>query len=594
MQILRKTRGLSLRTIKRHWVHSLLIYAFFLILFPNCSPAHGQSPQLVYRQVTCHQYRVADPAIPKEVREARNRPAAKEAEGQQGERWETSPQGLVEISRSGKTVVWTPQKGLPILPLTSIAVGPEGWVWMGTPDGAICFRPEARAGERWFYFWGRRYLADNSVLNVVAEPHQAWIQTRTGTSLIDFKKFNLEEKGAIFINRLHRCNDRYGLIADARLLTPGDLSSCKPVSNDNDGLWTSLYISSECFRYAVTHSPDALRNAQDSLKGFFRLLWITGIPGFPARSYIHRGEGGDEGGEWHWTPDHLWKWKGDTSSDELVGHFFVYGIAYDLLPQKDEFYREAIRNAAVNIANNLREHGWYLAGYHGHITTWGRFSLAYFKTPVGHPDAPLNSLELLSMLRVAYHVSGDPTFLNDYHRLIDQDGYLRTITEGFAKLPPPTDYNYSDEELAFLSFYSLMKYEDDPGLRQQYQLALTDLWRHAESEHNPLWDYIYEMGTGVRNYGAQGALNTLERIPLDTIHWTVHNSQRLDLSVSPLPDRSSNRQLLKVIPIDERCTGKWNGNPFTVDCNDGGGSVDDGTYFLLPYWLGRYFKLLPP
>jgi hypothetical protein len=585
---------LNPRRANRRGLLAPVASALLLAFFPYNPAVHGETHQLGYRQITCHQYGLADAATPKQVRDALSRPPVTEAAGQQGERWKTNPQGLVEISRSGKATVWTPQKGLPILPLTSIAVGTDGWVWMGTPDGAICFRPEARGGERWFYFRGRRYLADNSVLNVVAGSHGAWIQTRTGTSLIDSKQFSLDEKSALFIKRLHRCNDRYGLVADALLTRPGDLSSCKPVSNDNDGLWTSLYISSECFRYATTHSPDALRNAQNSLKGMYRLLWITGIPGFPARSYIRRAEGGDRDGMWHWAPDRAWKWKGDTSSDELVGHFFVYGIAYDLLPQEDEFDREAIRNAAVNIANNLREHGWNLAGYDGRITRWGRFSPAYFKTPTGQEDAPLNSLELLSILRVAYHVSGNESFIRDYHRLIKQDGYLRRLTEGFAKLPPLTQFNFSDEELAFLSFYPVMKYEDDPDLRRQYQSALADLWRHAEGEHNPLWDYIYKVGTGAENYDAQGALNTLERIPLDMITWSVRNSQRLDLSLTPLPNEDGQRQSLKVILPDERCTSKWNGNPYALDCTSGGKRVDDGTYFLLPYWLGRYYKLVGP
>jgi hypothetical protein len=384
------------------------------------------------------------------------------------------------------------------------------------------------------------------------------------------------------------------LVADAVLTWAGNISSSKPDSNDNDGLWTSLYIAAECFRYAATHSPDALRNAQDSLKGLYRLLSITGISGFPARSYIHRNERGDTDGMWHWVPDHMRKWKGDTSSDELVGHFFVYGIAYDLLPSEDESDREAIRNAAVNVANNLREHGWNLAGYGGRITTWGRFSLAYFKTTLGHEDAPLNSLELLFMLRVAYHVSGDRSFLEAYQRLIKQDGYLPRVTEGFSKLPPLTHFNFSDEELAFLSFYPVLQYEDGPGFRRLYQAALTNLWRHAEGEHNPLWDYVYNVGTGAENYDAQGALDTLRRIPMDMIYWTVHNSQRLDLPLSQLPNEAGQRQSLKVIPPGERCISKWNTNPYALDGNSGGKRVDDGTYFLLPYWLRRYYRLVGP
>jgi hypothetical protein len=580
--------------LKRDSPSPLLAWVFFLILFSSCFSLQGQIGPLAYPQIICRQFRPGDSAVPKKLRTAQFHSATTEAKGPEGVLWRVGPQGLVEISRSGKKKIWTPKDGLPVLPLTSLSLGPEGWVWMGTPDGAICFRPAARAGGRWFYFWGRRYLVDNSVLSVFPGPHRAWIRTRTGISLIEFKKFLLEEKSALFIKRLHRCNDRYGLIADAQLLIRGDLASCKPVSNDNDGLWTSLYIASECFRYAAVHSQDALGNAQASLNGLFRLLWITGIPGFPARSFIRRGEGGDTDGEWHGTPKGLWEWKGDTSSDELVGHFFVYGIAYDLLPQADEVDREAIRNAAVAIANNLLEHGWNLTGYHGRITEWGRYSPAYFKTPEGRQEAPLSSLELLSLLLVAYHVSGNASFLTAYRRLIDHDGYLTYIVHGASELPPANQYNYSDEELAFLPFYPLLRYERNPRLRLQYQLALRKLWRHAESEHNPLWDYIYEVGTGAADYDAQGALNTLERIPLDTIYWTVHNSQRLDLPVAPWLARDGHRQSLELIPPDERCTLKWNGNPFEMDCDEGGRRIDDGAYFLLPYWFGRYYKLLPP
>lgn len=31
-----------------------------------------------------------------------------------------------------------------------------------------------------------------------------------------------------------------------------------------------------------------------------------------------------------------WKWKGDTSSDEVVGHMFAYPIVYDLVASTPE------------------------------------------------------------------------------------------------------------------------------------------------------------------------------------------------------------------------------------------------------------------
>ena len=37
---------------------------------------------------------------------------------------------------------------------------------------------------------------------------------------------------------------------------------------------------------------------------------------------------------------------------------------------------------------------------------------------------------------------------------------------------------------------------------------------------------------------------------------------------------------------------RWNSNPFVVDGGAGGHSEDDGAAYLLPYWMGRYYKYL--
>ena len=347
-------------------------------------------------------------------------------------------------------------------------------------------------------------------------------------------------------------------------------------------------MASECFRFAVTHSPEALHNARISLEALLRLESITGIPGFPARALIQRGDNRAPEGEWHWTPDGQWEWKGDTSSDELVGHFFAYAVAYDLLP--DDPQRATIRRTAGRIAAHLLDHGLQLAGPGGRVPTWGKYSSAYFQTANGKEDAALNSLELLSHLRVAYHITGEERFLAAYHQLIRGLGYLENV----MRIARRSEINYSDEELAFLSFCPLLRYEDDPGRHVQLQAALKSYWRVCEGEQNPLWDFVYAAGTGAREYDAHAAVETLERIPLDTIYWTVKNSRRIDLPVASQHDRFREAQSPRAIPPNERCVTKWNGNPFQMDCSSAGRSEDDGAFFLLPYWLGRFHKLLPP
>ena len=65
-----------------------------------------------------------------------------------------------------------------------------------------------------------------------------------------------------------------------------------------------------------------------------------------------------------------------------------------------------------------------------------------------------------------------------------------------------------------------------------------------------------------------------------------------DVLLDPLSDRFKQKQSLIVLPYDELPMSKWNGNPYNLDGGNGGRSEDDGAYFLLPYWMGRYHKLI--
>ena len=80
---------------------------------------------------------------------------------------------------------------------------------------------------------------------------------------------------------------------------------------------------------------------------------------------------------------------------------------------------------------------------------------------------------------------------------------------------------------------------------------------------------------------------------MDLIGWTVRNSLRVDVPIDPLSDRFQRRQSLIVLPYDESPMSKWNGNPYSLDGGNGGRTEDDGAYFLLPYWMGRYHTLWP-
>jgi hypothetical protein len=395
----------------------------------------------------------------------------------------------------------------------------------------------------------------------------------------------LAQKAEVFEKRIRARHDRYGLVASSHLTVAGDVSSNRTRDDDNDGLWTAIYAAAECFRYAVTKSPEALANARKSIEAILFLEEVAGRRGFPARSYIRKGDPMPHGGEWHWTADGQFYWKGDTSSDEIVGHFFIFSIAYDLLP--DAALKKRIGETARRIMDHIIEHGYNLVDLNGKTTTWGYWSPEKL---MREPDErALNSLQLLSFLKTAAHITGDSRYAGEYKKVAWDLKYADWVTHlnEFRQ-----ELNYSDEELAMLPYYCLFKYEKDPALLKVYRTGVDEWWRNIQREANPLWTFIYLTGRPSAQVDLSAAVWTLNRMPMDTIEWTVKNSYRSDIPWASSPDRFRHREALTLLPPDERPVMKWNSNPFIVDGGAGGHAEDDGAAFLLPYWMGRYHKFM--
>src|SRR4051812_37872756 len=476
---------------------------------------------------------------------------------------------------------------LPVNDLTVIAIESPTITWIGSPQGAVRLNTSTRTVE---YFAGERWLPDDHVTGIGFDKSATWVETAKGLSRIEYKSMTLDEKSGVFVDRIQARHNRWGLTATSTLRVAGDLTSNQPVSTDNDGLWTAMYVAAECFRYKVTGQSAARDNARRGMQAILRLESITGIPGFPARSIIKVGADVQPGeGEWHDAADTGWRWKGDTSSDEIVGHYFVYGIYYDLVADASE--KNDLRAALERITNHILDHNYQLVDVDGKRTTWGFWGPDDIWEEAG--ETGLRALHILSHLRVAMHLSENTPaaarYRAEYDNLVKMRRY-HLLTRN-QKIAIPGHINHSDDELAFLSYYPLLQYETDPQLRAIYKQSLERSWQVERPERNPLWNAIYAAGTGAQEFDRAESLRTLHEIPMDTITWTVRNSQRLDVPIDPLPDRFKRPQALVVLPYDEIPMWKWNTNPYALDGGNGGRSEDDGAYFLLPYWMGRYHKL---
>jgi hypothetical protein len=82
--------------------------------------------------------------------------------------------------------------------------------------------------------------------------------------------------------------------------------------------------------------------------------------------------------------------------------------------------------------------------------------------------------------------------------------------------------NQSDDEMAFMSFYSLIKYTKEPPLRTAYLTAFHQYWMLEQPERNPLFHFAY--AAVAREFAEEGPSLTGTPTPGDSIREGVANS----------------------------------------------------------------------
>ncbi|NDC78740.1 MAG: hypothetical protein EBZ67_12825, partial [Chitinophagia bacterium] len=374
--------------------------------------------------------------------------------------------------------------------------------------------------------------------------------------------------------------------------------------SDNDGLWTSMYLGAEVFRYAVTRSADALVNIRESLDAMERLYTINPVPGFPARSFERRGfiKALSDPERWQHAPDPEWDWKATTSSDEAIGHVFVFGAIAELVDEP------AVRRQAITLLDTLMMHiirnDWYLIDYDGKPTLWGKWNPSYVNGfPIAVGDRKLNSSNIVGMLQTAYRFTRKPIYRDKAFELMHKHGYLENLKRPMRIIGEAGDnadehakmlsdgWNHSDDEMYFLGYWGLYRYAFNDTLKRQYRAAIIDHWEAERPEKEGLWN-IFTAITGTREFDLAEAVWYLQEHPLDLIDWAIANSHRKD--IEPVKPNFRRQTIKEVLPPDERPIQRHNSNMFSLDRKGGDGVSEHsaGDIWLLPYWMGRYLGVI--
>lgn len=490
---------------------------------------------------------------------------------------------------------------LPPIPFKDVTVAvrlTDGTVWAGAPRGLMRITPNE---NRWKLFHSRRWLAEDHVTDLlVVANNSCYAKGMSGAvSWIRQRPMTLAQKITAVHSHLQQRAVRMGLLGEIALSSPGNLKKdWKQPDNDNNGLWTSMYVAAEAFRFGVTAEAAAKQNAYRSLRALMYLESITGLPGYVARSVapvrIPVAELRDSE-RWRVSKDGKMRWKSDTSSDEVVGHYFAYAVYYDLCATAKE--KEEIRAVVRRITDHIIKNNYTYIDPDGKPTTWGRWSPTDLNdNPMHIGDRGLNSLEILSHLKVASHITGDAKYTDAAKELIEKHQYAENTIEQ-KRVSATGRTNHSDDELAFLSYYPLLMYERDPKLRKTYMKSIARTWEFERPEKSPLFNFIFaaalqaetrtdaavrpaEAGVDPQAYDHEICIEWLRDVPADLVCWSVDNTGRNDFVAG------------QVFPISERRLMKWNGNPYDLTGGDGGNQADDGTFILLPYWMGKWHRFL--
>ena len=539
--------------------------------------------------------------------------------------------------------------------INCIQIDALGHLWVGSDEGLNIYDgknywfngndfysvPDGSFNDMFFAKDGKKYFATNTGVITLIEgkisyfSYGAWLMhptvtkiavsdngtiaavTPRGISVITSKYMTLEEKANHYDEMAVKYFTRNeGYQVDRVLRKYGDLESGWLPNSDNDGLFTGLYCASQCFRYAVTGDEKAKANAKRAVEAMIKLTEVTGKPGFTARATRYSNEenfGDGNREEWHAcenNPD--CEWLGETSSDEMTGHYFAYGIYFDLVADKKE--KKKIAQVVKTITDHILENNFHLCDVDGVPTTWANWEPELLNNDDRwFYERGTNSLEILSFLKTTYHVTGEEKYNDVYKMLIEKHHYAMNCIQYKVE---DGHVAHIDDQLDFTNIYPLIVYTDNEAEKEIFKMGLTHHWQYERVERSPMFNMVYGSLTN-NNCDVENAAKSLSEMNLDLICWPIYNSYRKDIVWDTEQEAMGIPPQLKYpVEYSARAFCNYDGNQFVCDSGaeefvyinnkvvnrtstlPGSGDGARGMRavmpynFLLPYWMGRFHGLL--
>jgi uncharacterized protein (TIGR03437 family) len=350
----------------------------------------------------------------------------------------------------------------------------------------------------------------------------------------------------------------FGTILDPVFASPTSDDITGYTHCGDSALWTGAYLAAEAFRYNVTQSADALANVKGALAGLKALTDVTGDNRLArcmvfADSPYAAGISSEEAHNTiHQAPP--WIWVDNTSRDQVVGAFFGLGAAFDLVDDAD--VKSGISDLATRLIGFISGHLW---SPNDDISN--TFEL--------RPE------ELQMLLQVARHV-------NPANKI--SGPFIVPPVDAGAIVDVQSDDSYFKFNLDFLTFYNLVRLQNNEDNRHAYQIVRD----HVASHQNALFDVIDRALNGANDARDAETLSLLDQ-------WLARPTRDLIVDLSQTVPMCGS-QACAPVPVPERPPADfiWQVSPFQTLGGLYGTIEEAGIDYILPYWMARYYGVIVP
>jgi len=203
-------------------------------------------------------------------------------------------------------------------------------------------------------------------------------------------------------------------------------------------------------------------------------------------------------------------------------------------------------------------------------------------------------------LNLAWYLTGKAKYMQTKQELMEKFHYGENIDHmGDPKRYPGCAGSGDCDELGMQAFFTLIRYETDPDLKNRWLRAWEQMYDHLRLQEDALWDVVNAVLEG-KDRDLKWVKRWFQRYPTDLIRWLVYNDGlRVDVTDAPRyynvkqhEPRYKQRTDHHIIPSDERPNIRHNTPQYAFSGGWGPGLELDGAEVLFAWWLGRYYGFL--